>query len=85
MMKIVECTEPSGLVALMGQRVALFCLNYIYEGKLVGVNETCVMLSEATLVYETGGLCDTKRKDAQPFPNDVYVMKSAVESFTVLK
>ena len=85
MMKIVECTEPSGLVSLMGQKVTLFCLNYIYAGKLVGVNETCVLLSDASIVYETGPLNTKDWKDAQALPGDLYVMKGAVESFMVLK
>ena len=87
MMKIVECSDPSGLVSLMGQRVTLFCANYIYTGKLTGVNATCVLLTDKpAIVYETGPLTDGKWKDAQPLPHDeLYVMTHAVESFMVLK
>ncbi len=51
MKKIVTVTEVDGegLVALMGKRVMLFCLNYIYTGTLTGVNATCVLLEDAPL------------------------------------
>ena len=52
--------EGAGLETLMGERVTLFCLNYIYTGKLVGVNSSCVLLEEAAIVYETGELGDKK-------------------------
>lgn len=86
MKKLVEVTEvdDEGLMALMGQRVTLFC-NYIYTGKLVGVNETCVLLEDAGIVYETGELTDKKWKDCQPLPGSWYVNTSSIESFGVLK
>ena len=87
MLKIIESTEPAGLVSLMGQRVTLFCANYIYSGTLTGVNATCVLLTDKPcIVYETGPLCEKDWKDAQPLPHDeLYVMVSAIESFMVLK
>ena len=42
MKKIVQEVEGEGLVKLLGERVTLFCANYIYTGKLEGVNESCV-------------------------------------------
>src|SRR5208282_5297819 len=56
MKQIVTVTEVEGegLEALLGQNVLLFCLNYIYTGKLVGVNSTFVKLEGAKIVYETG-------------------------------
>ena len=54
MKKIVEEVNGEGLDKLLGDRVTLFCLNYIYTGKLSGVNETCVLLTDAAIVYETG-------------------------------
>lgn len=84
MKKIVE--EPGeGLVKLMGERVTLFCMNYIYTGKLVGVKKTCVMLDDAGIVYETGAFSAAGWADCQKLPNAVYVMLSAVESFTVIR
>ena len=85
MKRIVEEVQGEGLVKLLGERVTLFCLNYIYTGRLVGVNEMCVLLTDAAIVYETGAFTDKKWKDAQPLPNELYVQVGAIESFTVLK
>ena len=85
MRKIVEEVSGEGLEKLMGERVTLFCLNYIYTGKLTGVNEKCVLLTDAAIVYETGPLTDKNWTDAQKLPNDWYVSISAIESFGVMK
>lgn len=85
MRKIVEEVSGEGLLKLLGERVTLFCGNYIYTGKLIGVNETCVLLTDAAIVYETGLLGDKEWKDAQPLPGDWYVQLGWVESFGVLK
>ena len=70
----------------MGERVTLFGLNYIYTGKLVGVNEHYVKLEDAAIVYETGAFTDKSGwKDAQALPKPVYVMLTTIESFTILK
>ena len=81
----VQEVEGEGLIGLMGQRVTLFCLNYIYTGKLAGVNETCVLLEDAAIVYETGEFSSKNWKDAQPLPKPVYVMLRCIESFMELK
>ena len=87
MKKIVSVTEVEGegLTALMGERITLFCLNYIYTGLLTGVNETTVLLKDAAIVYETGELTSKDWKDAQKLPSDWYVQISAIESFGRLK
>ena len=85
MKKLIEEVENEGLVKLMGERVTLFCMNYIYTGKLVGVNEQFVKLDNAAIVYETGPFTDKQWKDAQALPNPVYVMLQTVESFSMLK
>lgn len=85
MKKLVEEVNGEGLDKLIGERITLFCMNYIYTGKLVGVNETCVLLSDAAIVYETGPLTDDEWKDAQDLPFDWYVQISSVESFGILK
>lgn len=82
---IVKETEGEGLEAFLGKRVTLFCMNYIYTGDLVGVNESCVKLSNAAIVYETGELKSGTWKDAQALPQDWYVQIGAIESFGVLK
>ena len=70
---------------LMGQRITLFCMNYIYTGKLVGVGMTCVKLSDPAIVYETGAFSDKAWKDAQTLPNNLYVSTAAIESFGIVK
>lgn len=78
--------EGEGLVSLLGERVTLFCMNYIYTGKLSGVNATCVLLEDAAVVYDTGAFDNGKWQDVQALPKGKwYVQLSAVESFGVLK
>lgn len=84
MKQLVE-VKGEGLVALLGERVTLFCLNYIYTGKLIGVNKTFVLLEDAAIVYETGSFTDKAWKDAQPLPHNWYVKMGAIESFGKLK
>ena len=83
--KTIEEKENEGLLALIGHVVTLFCLNYIYTGELVGVNETCVKLENASIVYETGELTTKAWKDAQKLPHTWYVQTAAIESFGKLK
>ena len=85
MRKIVETVEGEGLDKLLGERVTLFCMNYIYTGLLSGVNDKCVLLKDAAIVYETGELTNKKWTDAQSFPSDWYVVTSSIESFGILK
>ena len=82
---LVNEVENEGLFALMGKRVTLFCGVYIYTGKLVGVNDTCVKLQDAGIVYETGSFSDKMWKDCQSLPNDWYVTTQSIESFGELK
>ena len=88
-MKVIkECVEVSGegLEGLLGQTVTLFCAVYIYTGKLVGVNSSCVKLEGAKIVYETGAFNEKNWKDAQALPNSVWYVSSAmIESFGILK
>ena len=83
MKKVVKVAEISGegLEGLLDEQVILLCANYFYAGRLVGINETCVRLDEAKLVYETGPWSDKQWKDAQPLGDGHYVMISAIESF----
>ena len=84
MKRLVE-ESGEGLEKLMGELVTLFCMNYFYTGKLVGVNDTCVLLTDAGIVYETGDLNAKDWADMQTLPNDLYIQTSAIEAFTVLK
>jgi hypothetical protein len=82
---LVKEVEGEGLEALIGQTITLFCGVYIYTGKLVGVNESCVKLESAKIVYETGELTSKSWSDAQALPGDWYVKSAAIESFGILK
>lgn len=87
MKKIVTVSEVEGegLVALLGKRVTFFCMNYIYTGDLVGVNETCILLEKPAIVYETGAFDTKDWKDAQSLPNSLYLQTSAIEAFGEVK
>jgi hypothetical protein len=86
MKKIVTEVEGEGLVKLLGERVTLFCANYIYTGTLSGVNEEdCVLLTDAAIVYETGAFSEKNWKDAQKLPGNWYVRLGFIESFGLLK
>ena len=82
MKKIVEQVEGEGLEKFLGEGITLFCADYIYTGKLSGVNETCVLLKDAAIVYETGAFTEKGWKDSQPLPGgEWYVQISSIESF----
>ena len=85
MKKIMQEVEGEGLVGLLGQRVTFWCLNYIYTGDLVGVNDECIRLDNAAVVYETGPLNEATWQDAQSLPHPCYVMTRTIESFMILK
>jgi len=82
--EVIE-VATEGFISLLGKTVTLFCANYIYTGKLIGVNDTCVKLQNPKIVYETGAFSEKDWKDAQSLPNDLYVMQGLIESFTILK
>ena len=87
MKKLVEIKEEKieGFDLLMGEVITLFCLNYIYTGKLVGINQRYIKIEDASIVYETGAFTDKQWKDAQKLPHPVYIMKGSIESFMILK
>ena len=85
MKRIVEEDGKSPFIDLLDQRCTFFCANYIYTGKLIGVNETCILLTDLSIVYETGSFSEKHWKDAQPLPNNWYIMIEAIESFGILK
>ena len=82
---LVESNDTEGLLALIGKRVTLFCSAYIYTGVLIGVNDTCVKLKDAGIVYETGEFTNSTWKDCQKLPKDWYVSTQSIESFGELK
>lgn len=80
----VQEVEGQGLEALLGEKVTFFCLNYIYHGKLIGVNITDVLLQDAYIVYETGAFSDNGFKDAQLVAKEFRLRTATIESYGVL-
>ena len=83
MHKVVKVTEVEGegLTALLGENVLVMCMNYHYAGRLVGINDSCILLEDASIVYETGELTAKTFKDAQKLPSSWYVQLNSIESF----
>lgn len=83
MKKLVEVQEVDGegLVSLLGEQVILFCANYFYAGKLVGVNSDYVLLENGGIVYETGEFSEKHWKDFQRVAEKLYVRIAFIESF----
>ena len=85
MKKLVQEVECEGLEKLLGERVTLFCARYIYTGKLIGVNEKDILLTDAGIVYETGAFDKRAWEDMQKLPHDWYVTIASIESYGLLK
>lgn len=82
MKRIIEETENQGLESLLGERVLLMCTGYFYEGKLEGVSEQCVELSDPYIVYETGSFSDEAYKDSQKLHTEKwFVSIPLIESY----
>lgn len=77
--------EGEGLVGFLGKNVTIFCMNYFYHGELVGVNDSCVKLKDAYIVYETGSFDSAGFKDAQKIAPIWYVQITAIESFGIFE
>ncbi len=85
MRKIIEEVSGEGLDKFLGNRITLFCSNYIYTGKLVGINTTCALLEDGGIVYETGSFKEKSWKDMQPMNGPWYIMLQSIESFGIMK
>lgn len=82
--QVVE-VEDEGFMALMDKVITIFSLNYIYTGKLIGVNDTCVLLEEPSIVYETGDFSNKEWANVQRLPNQLYIQTGCIESFGIVK
>lgn len=76
---------PQGLSTLFNQRITLFCARYIYTGKLIGFDDSSVLLEDAAIVYETGALANKDWLISESLPGPWYVQIQAIESFGLLK
>lgn len=77
----VEEVDNEGFLGLLGQDVIIFCMNYIYAGVLVGVNDTFVKLDNAHIVYATGDFNSKNYSDAQRIAKEFFIQLNSVESF----
>ncbi len=85
MKKLIEETnETNGFESLLGQEVLLMCVNYFYAGKLTQVGDEDVLLSDASIVYETGSWDESGWSDRQSIGRDLFVRISAVESYVAV-
>ena len=82
MKRVIEDISGQGLESLLGKPVQLWCMNYIYTGTLIGVDELDVLLTDAAVVYETGLLTEPGFKDAQSVGHDLYVRVGSIESYS---
>lgn len=83
----VQEVEKEGFLALLGQVITVYCTGFIYTGKLVGVNDSCIKLSGASIVYDTGSFTNKSWTTSEKFPGtgDWYIQCSSIESFGILK
>lgn len=79
MRKLIE-VENEGLEKLLGEQVLVFCMNYIYTGKLAGVNNDKILLENPYIVYQTGAFDKKSFEDAQKLHDEIFVMISSIES-----
>lgn len=78
----VSEVENEGFAALLGKNVEIQTGLYIYAGKLVGVNDTCIKLENAHTVFETGEFKGKKYKDAQARSNSIlYIVSQNILAF----
>ena len=78
----IKDVENEGLIALIGKEVLIFCANYFYAGKLIGVNHSFIMLENGGIVYETGAFDSKGYKDFQLVNKTLYIQTAAIEAFS---
>ncbi len=76
-------SNTEGLDGLLGSNVVVWCMNYIYSGTLVGVNDKFIKLDDAGVVYETGKIDAVELKNFQKLPKgkSLYIQTCAIECF----
>lgn len=70
---------------LLGKRITVFCVNYIYTGLLECFDGHDLKLIDPQIVYETGALDTKEWENAQKLPSPWYVRRANVESYGILK
>lgn len=84
MKKIIEQVDSEGLEKLLGENVMVLCMNYFYHGKLTGVNENDILLTDARIVFDSGSWEENGFDESERLPNPLYVRVAAIESYLVL-
>ncbi len=80
--KVTTRKVATGLESLLGQNILIFGLNYIYTGKLTGVDAHSILLSDPSIVYETGPFTQRGYGDVQKLHVDEWhISRYAIESF----
>lgn len=82
--EVIE-VEEEGLIKLLGEYITVYCQTYIYAGILCGINDYCILLSDCSIVYDTGSHSKEKYEIQEKMPNDWYIMRSKIESFGIFK
>ena len=80
MKKIIE-VDCNGFDDMLGERIQVWCGNYIYAGKLLCSNELFIELTDCGVVYETGPLADKGFKDKQLTPGNLRINRAWIESW----
>jgi hypothetical protein len=84
MKKVVQVTEVDGegFEALLDKQVLIYCMSYIYSGKLTGVNKTCILLENAKIVYDAGEATAKGFTTSEKYNYPLYIQTAAIESFS---
>lgn len=86
MKKIIIQESEEGLSKLLGEYITVYCESFIYAGTLSGINESCILLTKAAIVYDTGSHKDKGWSVSEDIPGgDWYIQISKIESFGKLK
>ena len=76
-----DVVEVDSISDFIGKKLAFQCARYIYFGKVEKVNETFIELSDASIIFDTGGFSNTKPDDIQGMPKEkVYLMRQSIET-----
>jgi len=79
--KMIE-TKNCEFSHLLGERVFLMCSSYFYVGTLTEVHAHSVVLTGASIVYETGKWDAPTWADAQKLPfGELRIRRASIESY----
>ena len=82
MKRVIVESEKNAYEELLGKKVCIISLTYIYAGELTGVNDTCIALKNAQIVYDTGSWSKASWEEAEALPcEEYYVSIACIESF----